>query len=362
MPSPSAPPATRSAIVLTHGRLTTSDAKTAHGLVRGPSRYRLLAVVDSLAAGQDAGEVLGIGHRDLPVLASVADCLAAGVRPDCCVVGVAVSGGVLPADMRDEIRAALAAGIDVVSGLHQLVGDDAEFAALAQQSGAVIVDIRRPRPFSELHFWTGAIDRVRAPRIAVLGTDCAIGKRTTCQALAGVCRDAGLRAELVYTGQTGWLQGIRHGFVLDSTPNDFVCGELEHAVVACDRELSPDLILLEGQSALRNPSGPCGAELLLAGGARDVILVHAPGRRLFEDLEHANRPIPPVADEIDLIGRYGARVLAVCVNTSVQPGVDYEAELAALRAAVDVPVLHPLQGELVALTEVLRELAGKARR
>ena len=61
------------------------------------------------------------------------------------------------------------------------------------------------------------------PRVAVLGTDCALGKRTTSQLLVDACRERGLRAEMIYTGQTGWMQGTRHGFVLDATPNDWFC-------------------------------------------------------------------------------------------------------------------------------------------
>ena len=91
----------------------------------------------------------------------------------------------------------------------------------------------------ELRFWTGDIAQVRAPRLAVLGTDCALGKRTTARLLVQACRGAGLRAEMVYTGQTGWMQGGRYGFILDATPNDFVAGELEAAVVACDGSSVP---------------------------------------------------------------------------------------------------------------------------
>ncbi len=350
------------AIVLTHDRLATPFAKTAHGLIRGPSRYELLGVVDALAAGSDAGEVIGIGHSGVPVHASVTACLATGAAPTHCVIGVATPGGVLPPAMREEVRMALQAGLHIVNGLHHLVGDDPEFAALAQQHRVTIHDIRRPPKTAALHFWTGAIDQVRAPRIAVLGTDCAVGKRTTCQAMAAACRAAGLRPAIVYTGQTGWLQGIPHGFILDATPNDFVSGELEHAIVQCDRDLGPDLILLEGQSALRNPSGPCGAELLLSGGARHVLLQHAPGRTFFEDLEHLHRRIPTIDDEIDLIGRYGASVLAVCVHDGADPGVDFAAALQALRSRVAVPVLHPLRGDLDQLVPTLREIvAGTAR-
>ena len=87
-----------------------------------------------------------------------------------------------------------------------------------------------------------------------------------------MCRGSGIHTELIYTGQTGWMQGARFGFVLDATPNDFVSGELEHAILACDAALSPDLIIIEGQSGLRNPSGPCGAELLLSAQAAVYIV------------------------------------------------------------------------------------------
>ena len=81
----------------------------------------------------------------------------------------------------------------------------------------------------------------------------------------------GIRTELVFTGQTGWMQGAPFGFIFDSIPNDFVSGELERAILDCVREDAPDVLFLEGQSALRNPSGPCGSELILSGAARGVI-------------------------------------------------------------------------------------------
>ena len=78
-----------------------------------------------------------------------------------------------------------------------------------------------------------------------------------------MCLDNGNRTEMIYTGQTGWMQGYEYGFILDATPNDFVPGEIENAIVTCDREKSPELILVEGQSSLRNLFGPCGSEFLI---------------------------------------------------------------------------------------------------
>ena len=101
--------------------------------------------------------------------------------------------------------------------------------------------------------------------------DCAMGKRTAARMLTQACKKHDINAQMIYTGQTGWLQGGQYGFVFDSTLNDFISGELEHAIITCNKETSPDLILLEGQSALRNPSGPCGSELLVSGNEHAFI-------------------------------------------------------------------------------------------
>lgn len=351
------------AAVLTQGLFTTINAKTAHGLVRGPSRWTILALLDHASAGRDAGEVLDGTPRGIPILADLATLLASGLRPDWLVVGVATPGGVLPPELRPTLLAALERGIGVASGMHEFLGDDPELAAAAARTGARIVDIRKPKPRRELHFWSGAIASVKAPRIAVLGTDCALGKRTTSQAVVAACRARGLVAEMIYTGQTGWLQGGRFGFVLDSTPNDFVSGELEHAIVACERELAPDLLLLEGQSALRNPSGPCGAELLLSGGARGVILQHAPAREFFDDQEHLGNRIPSLASELQLIAMYGAEVLAIALNHEHLDAAARERARAAIAAETGRPVFFPLlEGCEVAMPAILDHLAREGRR
>ncbi len=184
--------------------------------------------------------------------------------------------------------------------------------------------------------------------------DCAIGKRTTCQFIMEMCRENGIRAEMIYTGQTGWLQGYKYGFIFDATPNDFVCGEIEKAIVECNRETSPDLILIEGQSGLRNPAGPCGSEFLLSGNVKDVILQHAPFRTYFEELEELGCFLPAVEDEIALVKMYGARTLAVALNGDGgddQSLIVYQNELIQ---RLRIPVIRPLQEGVDGLLPVIR--------
>ncbi|HEY6049802.1 MAG TPA: DUF1611 domain-containing protein [Thermoanaerobaculia bacterium] len=342
-----------SAIVLCANAYRTDNGKTAHGLVRGTERYRIAGVVDASCAGEDAGALLDGRARAIPVFASLAEALAAlPERPRFAIVGVATSGGRIPTELRAEIAAAIASGLSVVNGLHELLADDPELAAAARKAGVQLVDVRRPKKTSELHFWTGEIREVHAPRVAVLGTDCAVGKRTTARLLTEACRAAGMTAEMIYTGQTGWLQGGRFGFILDATPNDFVSGELEHAIVTCARESLPDVIFLEGQSSLRNPSGPCGSELMLSAGARAVILQHAPARAEFEGLEGMGYAIPEPEDEIELIARYGARTIGLALNTHgiSEPGRVRD----ELERRLGIPVACPLQGGVGSLVSAVR--------
>jgi len=341
------------ALVLCGNGYRTDNGKTAHGLVRGTERYRILGVVDASCAGEDAGALLDGRPRGIPVFASLPVALASlPERPRFAVVGIATSGGRIPAELRAELAAAIEAGFSIVNGLHELVGDDPELAAAARRKGIELVDVRRAKKTTELHFWTGEIRSVRAPRVAVLGTDCAVGKRTTARMLTEGCRAAGMNAEMIYTGQTGWMQGGRFGFILDATPNDFVSGELEHAIVTCAAETFPDVIFLEGQSALRNPSGPCGSELLLSAGARAVILQHAPARLEFEGLEGMGYPIPSPEEEIELISRYGARTIGVALNTHglAEPGRVRD----ELERRLRIPVVCPLESGVGPLVSAVK--------
>jgi uncharacterized NAD-dependent epimerase/dehydratase family protein len=340
------------AVVLAPGAFMSDSAKTAHGLVRGTERFQIVGVVDAAAAGQDAGTALDGKHRGIPIFATLDAACAGEPRPDTVIVGVATPGGTLPASLRASLLEAARAGLSIVNGLHDFVGDDPAIAAAATATGARIVDVRRPRPRGELHFWTGAIADVRAPRVAVLGTDCALGKRTTARLLVEACRADGLRAEMIYTGQTGWMQGVRHGFILDSVVNDFVAGEMEHAIVTCDAAESPDVIVLEGQSSLRNPSGPCGAELIVSGQARGVVLQHAPGRRCYKG--HTGWNMPSLEEEIELIRLYGARVLAVTLNSEGISAMALVDEQARLTDRLRLPVLRPLEEGVGALVPTVR--------
>jgi len=350
------------ALVLCNGFYATPNGKTAHGLVRGTARYRIVGVVDPPTAGRDAGEVLDGAARGIPIFASIEEALAkSSIRPETAIVGVATHGGRLTADLRASLAQALRRGLCVVNGLHELASDDPELAALAAAGGLTISDVRKVPPMSQLHFWTGAITKLATPRIAVLGTDCALGKRTTTRMLTEACTAAGLRAEWISTGQTGWMQGAPYGVLLDALPNDFVCGELEHAILSCAQSLAPEVIFLEGQSSLRNPSGPCGSELVVSAGARGVVLQHAPAREYFEGFEEEGLKIPPLAEEVELLRLLGAKTIALALNGRGWPAGRLREEAARLAGRLGIPVALPLEDGVAGLVPVIRDFIGSER-
>jgi uncharacterized NAD-dependent epimerase/dehydratase family protein len=173
------------AIVITGGYLDTSSAKTAHGLIRGTDRFTIVGVIDDKNQGKDAGEVLDGRKRNIPTYSSIGDFVKhSGQKATYCIVGVATKGGVIPDSLRTLLKEALENGLSLVNGLHEYVSDSPELVSLALQRGLEIIDVRKPKKAKDLHFWSGKIKEVKCPKVAVLGTDCALGKRTTTRFLA----------------------------------------------------------------------------------------------------------------------------------------------------------------------------------
>ena len=345
------------AIIITQGYLATPRAKTAHGLIRDTSKYKILAVVDPQHGGKDAGEIVDGKRRGIPVFEDLATFLPTSAETvQFCLVGVAGKGGLIPEGMLDTVKEAIRAGMSIVSGLHEFMSDIPELITLAEEHKVTITDIRKPKPRHELKFWTGRIKGVNCPKIAILGTDCNLGKRTTTRLLMHALQQAGIKAEMIYTGQTGWMQGSRFGFIFDSTFNDFISGELEDAIVRCYEAVKPEVILLEGQSSLRNPSGPGGSEFLMSGDAKHVILQHAPGRKYFHHFDEEQLEIPSLESEVKLIEMYGAKVFAIALNEQNLNSEQAKAYKQQYEEQLGIPVIIPLQEGLETVVPLIQKM------
>jgi uncharacterized NAD-dependent epimerase/dehydratase family protein len=348
------------AIVYCEGAYRTANGKTAHGLVRHTRRYQVLCVIDSACSDEDAGELLDGRPRAIPVVAGLVEALALGrargMAATHFVIGIAPDGGRMDGPMRQAILRAIEAGLHVDSGLHDFMEDDSEIVEAARARGVRLRDVRKTPPRRELHAFSGRIEEVTSTVVALLGTDSAVGKRTTAWMLVDALRASGCSAEMIRTGQTGWMQGAQYGILLDSLINDFVAGELEHAVVRCWEELRPDFLVIEGQGSLMNPAYPGGFEILAATRPAGVVLQHAPTRREYDGFPgHPMHPIETQIQALELVS--GRRVVAITVNQEGM-GSEEEVERACreLEERTGRPTVAPLVHGLGRVVEIVRGL------
>ncbi|GAA6191174.1 DUF1611 domain-containing protein [Phaeobacter sp. NW0010-22] len=330
------------AIVYCQGNFAKIDGKTANGLVRHSEAYRILSVIDSDHDGEDSGLVLDDAVNHIPVFKSLdAAVVHEAVIPDTLIYGMAPSSGRLSPTDRDVVLDAISLGMSIVSGLHEYLSDDPEISSFAVERNVTIRDIRKPKPSKDMRLFDGSIARVSALRIAVLGTDCAIGKRTTATVLARALNARGIKTVLVGTGQTGLMQGAKYGVAMDAVPPQFCCGELEGAIVDASEAEQPDVILIEGQGALSHPAF-CTSAFILRGSQPDaVILQHAPKRA--HRCDFPNMPMPKPASEIALIEAFAdTKVIGVTLNHEGMSEAEITDIIAAQSQILGLPVTDVL--------------------
>jgi uncharacterized NAD-dependent epimerase/dehydratase family protein len=261
----------------------------------------------------------------------------------------------MSAEVREDIKAAIRLGLHVDSGLHDFLTEDVELSELARASCVRIRDVRKPPSRQALHFFSGKIEEVKAFKIALLGTDSAVGKRTTAWILLDALEEAGFRTELIGTGQTAWMQGARYSLIMDSLINDFVSGEIEHATWSAWNEIRPDVIIIEGQGSLMNPAYPGGFEILAAGRPEIVVLQHAPARKDYDGFP--GYPIHPIEQQIQAVELIsGKPVKAITVNREALTDDEIPEACAEISRRTGIPTFDVLLEGAASLVEVLKPL------
>lgn len=343
----------RTAVVYCEGNFGQIDGKTANGLVRHSQAYRILSVIDSRLAGRDSRQVLDKVSNGIPIVADIGTAVARETPlPDTLIYGMAPSTGKLSKVDREVVLDAIALGMNIVSGLHEYLGDDPEMSEAADAVNVTIRDIRKPRPSKDMRLFDGSVARVKAIRIAVLGTDCAIGKRTTATVLAKALNARGIKTVLVGTGQTGLMQGAKYGIAMDAVPPQFCCGELERAIVAASEGEDPDVILIEGQGALSHPAFCTSAFILRGSQAQGIILQHAPKRP--HRCDFPDFPMPDAKSEIGLIEAFAeTRVVGLTINHEAMTDAEVDLAIETLSRDLGIPVTDALTRPETLLTDMV---------
>ena len=331
-----------SALVYCEGAFNTPNGKTAHGLVRRTLRYEVKGLIDSKYAGQDAGEVLDNVNKNIPIYASIEQAFEAKHNFTHFVIGLAPDGGRLSMEAREDVKKAICLELNVDCGLHDFLSEDKEIIELSKKYNVLIRDVRKTPSRKDLHFYTGKIEEVDCLKIAVLGTDSAIGKRTTAWKLVEGFNAAGYKSEMTGTGQTAWMQGAKYCIILDSLINDFVSGEIEHAVWSAWKNENPDVIVLEGQGSLMNPAYPGGFELLAAGRPDIVVLQHAPARLEYDGFPgYKLHPLEKQIQAIEMISE--KPVVMITINHENLTDKQVKKECEKIEKQYGLPAIDPLK-------------------
>jgi uncharacterized NAD-dependent epimerase/dehydratase family protein len=324
-------------VIDAEGIFGDSGPKMAHGALR----YRpgdVVAVIDSRHTGKTTDAVLASPFASAPIVADLRQ--AMDHRPDTYLVGFSLLRPGITDYLRDQVLQAIAAGLEIVSGLHYQLTDDPEIAAAATARGIRIRDLRRP---------------VRAPRLAgriahrpgswttlAVGSDSSVGKMTTMLELDREAVRRGLSSAFVATGQTGIMIADR-GVPADHIVVDFLSGSIEEAVLEAAEEHR--FVFVEGQGSLNHPAysalslgilhGTCPDAMILCHRARASTLAHYP-----------HQPLPSLSTLITMHDQacrwlqpaIEASVVGISLNTSGLTDQESRHEVRRVEDATGLPV------------------------
>jgi uncharacterized NAD-dependent epimerase/dehydratase family protein len=310
----------------------------------------VVALLDTTQPGRTSQELLGVGG-DIPVVARLADAR----DPNTLLIGIAPSGGKLPAAWRKILLEAVERGMNIVSGLHDFIGDDAEIAAAAARWGVKIYDVRKN---NERDVANRRDLREDCLRIHTIGQDCSVGKMLASVEITLGLKARGYDAKFIATGQTGiMIEG--DGCPVDCVVSDFVNGAVEKLVLANQHH---DILVVEGQGSLSHPRYSAVTAGLLHGCVpHGMIMVYEAGRKNVSGMEYV--PLTPLAKLVEAYEMLASlampsRVIGVAVNSRLLPPDEAEKERERVRRELGVPVCDVIRngpGDLVDAVLALRQ-------
>ncbi len=269
---------------------------------------------------------------------SIEDAIKAGAKT--LVIGVANRGGMISAEWISVLKEALAAGLDLASGLHNQLSDEPELVETAKAHGRQLHDVRIP----PVQYPIASGVKRTGKRLLAVGTDCSVGKMYTALALDKEMKSRGMKSSFRATGQTGILI-TGEGVPLDAVIADFMAGAVEYLTPDND----PDhWDIIEGQGSLFNVSYSGVTMALVHGGQPDAMVIcHEPTRPHMRGLP--DYVLPTIEDVREVALRLAkwvnpdCEVVGVCVNTVAMSEEEAKAYLAKVEAETGLPTVDPFR-------------------
>lgn len=280
---------------------------------------------------------------------TLAEAVEAGAKT--LVVGVANRGGVISPAWIAVLRESMEQGLDLASGLHNLLRDEPDLVATAAATGRALHDVRVPAV--QYPIATGR--RRKGKRCLAVGTDCSVGKMYTALAMDRDMRARGMKSTFRPTGQTGILV-TGDGVPLDAVIADFMAGSVEWLTPDND----PDhWDLIEGQGSLFHASYSGVTLALIHGGQPDaLVLCHEPTRAHMRGLPDYRLPSLEALRDLSLamarIVNPDVYVAGISINTAGLGAAEAEDHLATVEARMGLPSVDPFRSGAGRLVDALR--------
>jgi uncharacterized NAD-dependent epimerase/dehydratase family protein len=296
----------RRIIILTEGHTEPHAGKTAACVIR----YRgqdVVALLDSTQHGKTSGDLLGVGN--VPIVGKLDDAPDANTL----LLGIAPPGGKIPPPWRAIILDAIARRkMDVISGLHDFVGDDPEFSAAAKKTGVSIHDVRKN---TEKTIARRKGLRPDCLRVHTVGHDCSVGKMVVSVEVTNGLKKRGVDAKFIATGQTG-IMCEGDGLPIDCIVADFVSGAAEKLILQNQHH---EVVVVEGQGTLIHPSYSGVTLSLLHGCApQALIMCYEVGRDRVTGVESVKiRPLGEIMRMYDVMSNVHqpCKIIGIGINS-----------------------------------------------
>ncbi len=266
------------------------------------------------------------------------------------VIGVANRGGVISPEWKKVLIMALEEGFDLASGLHNLLSEEPDLAAVAKACGRSLHDVRIPSveyPIANGKKRTGK-------RVLAVGTDCSVGKMYTALCMDAEMKKRGMKSNFRATGQTGILI-TGDGVPLDAVIADFMAGSVEYLTPDNDADHWDHI---EGQGSLFHVSYSGVTMALIHGGQPDaLILAHEPTRDHMRGLPEYQQPtlhdLRDTALTLAKVANPACQVVGISVNTQHMSDADAKAYLAEVEADMGLPATDPFRYGAAKLVDAL---------
>jgi uncharacterized NAD-dependent epimerase/dehydratase family protein len=279
---------------------------------------------------------------------TIAEAKAAGAKT--LVIGAANRGGIISKSWIAVMKEAIEAGMDVASGLHDLLAEVPELVEAADRHGTKLIDVRIPTVDYPI---ANGVKRT-GKRCLAVGTDCSVGKMYTALAMEKVMRERGLKATFRATGQTGILI-TGEGVPLDAVIADFMAGSIEWLTPDNDAD---HWDLIEGQGSLFHASYSGVTLALIHGGQPDaLVLCHEPTRDHMRGLPGYKLPSLEALRDLALtmakMVNPDCKVVGISINTAAMSEADARAYLTEVEARLGLPAVDPFRDGAERLVEAL---------